>query len=202
MAAAFEFCGNKQFREEAKSAATVVLHTLQQMFKGERKREGFVFEDLKRHADKLYSDRPFDVATLKLGLYLAKDLRALSSFGLNSPDDTEVTSFQIGEGMIAMAEPGSEWDRVMEGYKPVLKTAPPAEEISFPHGEKQWEQIKPLGGGGQSDVFLVRSPERTRERAQSIEFLNSFPSPLTAAAAERTRMNTQFAELLKAYTRP
>jgi serine/threonine protein kinase len=28
-----------------------------------------------------------------------------------------------------------------------------------------WEVIKPLGGGGQSDVFLVRSPKRVVERA-------------------------------------
>src|SRR5258708_4090691 len=28
-----------------------------------------------------------------------------------------------------------------------------------------WEVIKPLGGGGQSDVFLVRSPKRVAERA-------------------------------------
>ncbi len=28
-----------------------------------------------------------------------------------------------------------------------------------------WEEIRPLGGGGQSDVFLVRSPKRAAERA-------------------------------------
>jgi serine/threonine protein kinase len=32
-----------------------------------------------------------------------------------------------------------------------------------------WEVIKPLGGGGQSDVFLVRSPERCKERAKCID---------------------------------
>jgi serine/threonine protein kinase len=28
-----------------------------------------------------------------------------------------------------------------------------------------WEEIRPLGGGGQSDVFLVRTPKRVAERA-------------------------------------
>ncbi|MGB9121404.1 MAG: protein kinase family protein [Candidatus Angelobacter sp.] len=32
-----------------------------------------------------------------------------------------------------------------------------------------WEVIKPLGGGGQSEVFLVRNPERQKQRAQCIE---------------------------------
>ena len=32
-----------------------------------------------------------------------------------------------------------------------------------------WEQIEPLGQGGQSEVFLVRRPERLRERTDSIQ---------------------------------
>jgi len=32
-----------------------------------------------------------------------------------------------------------------------------------------WEVIKPLGEGGQSEVLLVRSPERKKERAKAIE---------------------------------
>jgi serine/threonine protein kinase len=33
----------------------------------------------------------------------------------------------------------------------------------------EWERIRPLGSGGQSDVFLVRSPSRTAERAECLE---------------------------------
>jgi hypothetical protein len=40
MAAAFELCDDPQLREEAKRAATIVLHTLQQMFIGEPKKGG------------------------------------------------------------------------------------------------------------------------------------------------------------------
>lgn len=35
-------------------------------------------------------------------------------------------------------------------------------------GTVTWERIRPLGSGGQSDVFLVRSPERTAERANCL----------------------------------
>ena len=33
---------------------------------------------------------------------------------------------------------------------------------------KDWEEIKQLGGGGQSDVFLVRNGERRSERANCL----------------------------------
>jgi hypothetical protein len=36
-----------------------------------------------------------------------------------------------------------------------------------------WEEIKPLGGGGQSDVFLVRNRERQSERANCLKGIRS-----------------------------
>jgi len=72
-AAAFNFCGDTELRNRAKSATTVVFHALKQMFKGEQKKEGLVLDDLKRHVEYIYPNRIFDTSTLKLGLYLAKD---------------------------------------------------------------------------------------------------------------------------------
>ena len=112
-AAAFQFCEDTQIRDLAKRAATVVLHTLQQMFVGEQKKEGFVFEDLKRHAALVYPTQTIDDATLKLGLYLARELHVLAGNRLTQPDETEVEWFQIGEAAITMANPDTEWDRVM-----------------------------------------------------------------------------------------
>ncbi len=43
------------------------------MYVGERKKEGFGFDDLKRHVQALHTDRSFDDDTLKLGLYLARE---------------------------------------------------------------------------------------------------------------------------------
>jgi hypothetical protein len=60
MAAAFELCDDPQLREEARRAATIVLHTLQQMFIGEPKKEGYVFEDLDRHVSEIYPNQLFE----------------------------------------------------------------------------------------------------------------------------------------------
>lgn len=35
--------------------------------------------------------------------------------------------------------------------------------------DKEWEEVRPLGSGGQSDVFLVRSPSRVEERKRHLE---------------------------------
>jgi hypothetical protein len=67
-AGAFQLCGNPQFRDQARTAATIVLHTLKQMFKGDHKKEGFVLEDLERHVKDIYPNRQIESATLKLGL--------------------------------------------------------------------------------------------------------------------------------------
>src|SRR5579885_818506 len=53
-AAAFQFCGDAKLREQAKFATTIVLHVLKQMYVGEEKREGFVFDDLKKHVADVY----------------------------------------------------------------------------------------------------------------------------------------------------
>ena len=116
-AAAFQFCGNTQLRDQVKLATTVVFHALQQMFVGEQRKEDLVFEDLKNHIAYAYPNRIFDNATLKIALYLAKDLGVLASYRLNPPDDNEVTSFRIGEGAITMVDPETEWDRVMAGFR-------------------------------------------------------------------------------------
>jgi hypothetical protein len=58
-AAAFQFCNNAQLRGMAKLALTVVLHTLQQMYVGERSKDGFVLPDLKRHAEAIYPGSDF-----------------------------------------------------------------------------------------------------------------------------------------------
>jgi len=202
MAAAFQFCGNAQLRDQAKTSTTLVLHALKQMFKSERKKEYYVFEDLERHLDQLYPTSLFETASLKLGLYLAKDLNVLGGYRLNAPDDTEVTGFQIGEAAISMADPEAEWDSAMARYMPASAAVLASDEKSVHHQEDEWERIKRLGGGGQSEVFLVRTPERTTERARCIEFLSSFPPPLTAAREERAKLHAQFAESLQTYMRP
>ena len=42
--------------------------------------------------------------------------------------------------------------------------------------KSDWERVSEtkLGGGGQSDVYLVRTPERTKKRAKSLATINRF----------------------------
>ena len=61
-----------------------------------------------------------------------------------------------------------------------------AEQLATPQNGQQliqgkkseWERVRkePLGEGGQSKVYLVRTPERTKQRRLSLEFLK-FPHP-------------------------
>jgi serine/threonine protein kinase len=184
-AGAFQLCGNPQFRDQARTAATIVLHTLKQMFKGDHKKEGFVLEDLERHVKDIYPNRQIESATLKLGLYLARDLRVLGSYRVNSPAETEVVWFQIGESVIGMANPDAEWDRVMVGYRlpaTAQNSVGPSQQlvevkrvvqVQDRKEPAEWERIGPLGGGGQSDVFLVRSRKRVAERANSLSAIRT-----------------------------
>ncbi len=65
--------------------------------------------------------------------------------------------------------------------------------------KSDWERVnptKPLGGGGQSDVYLVRTPERTKQRARSLQFLDSHvPTAISyTTAEEKSNLN-----ILKAF---
>jgi serine/threonine protein kinase len=187
-AAAFELCGDNRLREEAKHASTVVLTTLQNMFIGEQKKEGFNFQDLKRHVEYVYTNQTFDDETLKLGLYIARDLGSLNGYRLTQPDETEVEWFQIAESAANMPNPKDEWDRVMAGYKRSVV----AEETEAPV-EAQWERVKRLGGGGQSDVFLVRSPARATQRAACLR---------TVRTALDQDKRAELADAMWSYSRP
>jgi serine/threonine protein kinase len=72
--------------------------------------------------------------------------------------------------------------------------------------KSDWERVNPekLGEGGQSEVYLVRTPERTKQRARSIQFLESYapPSMIVTTAEKRTPMVIEFAEAVRDYTRP
>ena len=188
-ASAFELCGDNRIREEARHASTVILTTLQQMFVGEHKKEGFGFADLKRHVEELYTSVKFDDATLKLGLYLAKDLGVLGASRLTQPDETEVEWFQIAESAANMPNPEKEWDRIMAGYKRSSATV----EEPEPTGQVQWERISRLGGGGQSDVFLVRSPARVTQRSACVRTIKS---------ALNREKEPDFADAIWSYSRP
>jgi len=90
-----------------------------------------------------------------------------------------------------MPSPENRWDRVMADIEQFAAPSP-----GLPHEPPeiaQWEHIKRLGGGGQSDVFLVRSPERVTQRAVCLQTIR------TALDAGR---DAELAEAIWEYSRP
>jgi serine/threonine protein kinase len=71
--------------------------------------------------------------------------------------------------------------------------------------KSDWERVNPekLGEGGQSEVYLVRTPERTKQRARSLQSIESYtpPSMIVTTAENRMPMTIEFAEAIRDYTR-
>jgi len=70
--------------------------------------------------------------------------------------------------------------------------------------KSDWERVSPtkLGEGGQSEVYLVRSPERTKQRASSREILVGFEPLLTGTAESISEAKLQNVEAIREYIRP
>ena len=70
--------------------------------------------------------------------------------------------------------------------------------------KSEWERVKkePLGEGGQSKVYLVRTPERTKQRRRSLEIINSHAPMLTGTKESISSHNLEYVEAIRDYTRP
>lgn len=197
LAVAFEFCGRPELREQAKQALTIVLHALQAMYVGEPAGKMCSFGDLRNHLHQLFAGRSFDDETLRLGLYLPQDFGVFGGLTMNPERPNEIAQFKVAERALTLGNPEDEWETMMARYKPrpvasatLPQRAPAAPQVS---AETDWERIKPLGGGGQSDVFLVRSPERVLERTSSLQKIR------TALDGDK---RAELAEAVWSYARP
>jgi serine/threonine protein kinase len=207
-AAAFEFSGNNLLKQTAKLALTIVLHALQNMAIGEPKATGYSLDDLKRHVHDIFPNRSFDDKTLALGLYLTQQFGVLSGFRFDTPNGMEIVWFQIGEGAITMKDIDGQWDAITANFAHPDDLAYGARSLEgiekslVNEGDAAWEQVKPLGSGGQSIVSLVRRPIRVKERFQSINSLNRPPWPTKTDGAERIKILGEFAAAVWQYARP
>jgi serine/threonine protein kinase len=70
--------------------------------------------------------------------------------------------------------------------------------------KSDWERVNPekLGEGGQSEVYLVCTPERTKQRARSFGVTNSYAFPNTQTEEMRSEMNREYLDAIRDYTRP
>jgi serine/threonine protein kinase len=74
----------------------------------------------------------------------------------------------------------------------------------MPGKKSEWERVKkePLGEGGQSKVYLVRTPERTKERKQSREAITNHvwvSASTSESALQKSRM--EYVEAIQTYSR-
>ncbi len=69
--------------------------------------------------------------------------------------------------------------------------------------KSEWERVNPekLGEGGQSEVYLVRTPERTKQRARSFGITDSYAFPNTQTEEMRSKMNREYLDAIREYTR-
>ena len=69
----------------------------------------------------------------------------------------------------------------------------------------EWEQIMPLGQGGQSEVFLVRNPERKRQRQASLKRMVDLVPVGWMSTPNKAELEKEyapgFAEAIYEYTR-
>ncbi len=70
--------------------------------------------------------------------------------------------------------------------------------------KSDWERVSPakLGEGGQSEVYLVRTPERTNQRARCLEIINSHVPMTTGTSESISKANLEYVEAIRDYTRP
>lgn len=99
-----------------------------------------------------------------------------------------------------------------ESLADIFLTELGAEQLSTPQNGQQlmqgkrseWERVKkePLGEGGQSKVYLVRTPERTKQRRRSLEIIKS-QLPISIGTEESiSSRNLEYVEAIRDYTRP
>ncbi len=98
-----------------------------------------------------------------------------------------------------------------ESLADIVLTELGAEQLTAPQSgqfmegpQSEWERVKPepLGEGGQSKVYLVRTPERTKQRKRSLEVISSHVSMTTGAKESISRHNLEYVEAIRDYTRP
>lgn len=171
-ALAFHYCGDSKYQQLAKDSVRVVASVLQSLFLTEPNKTEFTVGDIQTHATKLYGKS--ELETIQLGLYLSSEFGWLAGWGGNI-EKYQITNLRINEGVVTLKDFDKLWDEEIQLRMPNLegprgpqrskKPVPPPTMTK----RSDWEEIKKLGAGGQSEVFLVRNPTRVAERSDFLE---------------------------------
>jgi hypothetical protein len=107
---AFHYCGDAEALRRAKSAVTITIKILQNLFEVEVEKDNFTPDDVLAHARKIYAFPP-SIDEIKLGLFLIADFpNVLKVCGFNS-SHTEMASLQFNDNILALDDIDGMWDR-------------------------------------------------------------------------------------------
>jgi serine/threonine protein kinase len=173
-ALAFQYSGEPQYQQAAKKSVEIVAPVLQDLFLTEPGQSGFTVANIEARAIKLNQDGDPDI---RLGLYLCGEFGWLAGWGGNI-DKYQITNCRISERVVTLKDFDKLWDDEMQLRTPrelrKLSAGGPRQEpqenrksVPLPGKTKRsdWQEIRKLGAGGQSEVFLVRTPKRVAERS-------------------------------------
>jgi len=201
----------------ARDCTTYVLQTLKQLYASKGPKE-YSYNDVRDAATRMLGSR-VDAQMVEVGTLMAADFTSyVAKWRVAGNEGVE--SVTVREGIADFESLDAAWSEeetkrnsavaqlgfVERSYPIIPEVGSPPEVVSSTGGEHManradWEQIERLGGGGQSDVFLVRRPARAKERAAAIqEILRSSPWPnVDPDARDRS---VRFAEAVWKYARP
>jgi hypothetical protein len=192
-AIAFHYCGDAEVQAFTRRGVRAVAHVLKKLIKEDRPNlDPANIEALAIEFDSGITDK-----MIRVGLYVARDLGLLTGSQGRNEQQADVIPVTINE-YIYEKDPETLWDQFIHRNDPLPQ---PATTTNPSPLQKQkyggWEIIERLGGGGQSNVFLVRTPERKRHRESFLDRLGKL-----YGQTYDSRGAAKVAEALWNYARP
>jgi serine/threonine protein kinase len=173
-ALAFNYSGDTQYQQAAKKSVEIVAPVLQDLYLTEPDQTEFTVANVQARAIRFNQDSD---PNIHLGLYLCSEFGWLAGWGGNI-EKYQITNLRISDRVVTLKDFDKLWDEQIELRTHTELRTPkvggPGHELQKnkrlvpPLGNTKrsdWEEIKKLGGGGQSEVFLVRTPKRVGERS-------------------------------------
>lgn len=112
MAIAFEYCGDPIVQSLVRRGTRLVAHVFRDLYREEE--PNLVVDNIEKRARLLYDD--VDEKAIRVGLYVAPDLRLLSGLRGRNQNQIDVTPLSIDEHVITLKDFGGLWDDFVSRY--------------------------------------------------------------------------------------
>ena len=109
---AFHYCGDPQVQALAKRSVRAVARVFRNLFREQT--PNLEPANIEKQARELYDD--IDEKTIRLGLYLAPDVRLLQGHQGRSSQQPDVTPITINEGVVKLKNFDTLWDDYVRQY--------------------------------------------------------------------------------------